>query len=1345
MSLLPRHAAPPSNAQLCAALDGVDEVLLLLDARHRVSFCNRAAQRLLGCEPGQPVRVTLDRLKPASQAAVLAALASNASSDPLATVSAQLNDGTVLVLALGRSVGSGWVLRGVATPAHAVALPLAAAATSELIRLLWDSPQALTVLDTQFVTVAANRAFFEAFGLVPDQVLGLDLVADLPPEDQEQARQCRAQWTAALAAGRQPERQVEQRLRDGRGGEHWFRCAPRWVSADGGAPLLLCLLHDITAERDARQQAEHSGDELEHWFDLSPIGMLVYDSAGLVVRSNTAFELLVGRIPVLLRDLPADLCQLLAWEGDATHAELRIGALPLDVRGTVTRPDGRRQRLRARLRAYRGERGVLRVMAMVEDRSLEDDHDLAQLEIGALMDTAGVGVATYEASRGWLNSRPQRGQSPVVPTVVSTVVPPVAPLGAVPRTPGLAPGAGAAGPPADRLPSAAQHGGSRHGAGLQGAAVAGSAVRAVGPQIAGAQTAGLPAGGLQAGGLQTAGIQAGGMQAGGLQAGGMQAGGLQSIGREQVQPGSRDEFERLQRALREGKRAQVRYAVTTPDSGTRWLLTRVEPGELTGGRATLSVVTLDVTEQEEAHLRSEQLLRELSTILEGTSAGIAYLRGERLVRCNRRFEAMLGLATGRVGGALLADVLSDQPAAQALLRQALAEEGRHEIELSRRGPDGATVWYALSVSRAAAGGEPELVLVLTDVSRLKAQQAELEALARERALMFNLSDVGLAYLRDGLIERANEALAALTGYAVGELLGMHLSALFEDEAAYHQHWQQQQGALTQTGRWSGERRLRRRDGRLLWVQVSKRRVDDANAQAGLICSYVDVDERHRAREAVQLQAERTRAILDSVLVGIVTVGDGGIEWMNRSARRMFGGELADFVGEPIAIVATADPDHPLRATHYRHALGDGQAETFECRLRGRDGREFWVVGNAVVTGRSDVALAQGSGSQITFALLDIERRRQAEVSIAQAQASLQRIIDTAPLAIALFDAASGRVLRLNQMAATFFGRPVGAVLGRPPEAWFGADDAVMLRHDLHAALALPEGLRRELPRPCRPAAAHVDPLTGGGEPAGAAQGGAGGLAADAAAVNFRAWDMRIVPLDPTGEPQLLLVASDVTEQRQVEQARFDAAVSQREMLVKEVHHRIKNNLQGVAGLLQQTAVRRPEVAGLISEAVGQVQAIAQVHGLQVGVSGPLRIKPLIEAITASVQRTFGRAVAVQASGTPPHRFALPEAESIPIALTINELLTNAIKHGAPGAIRCALQCDEARLTISVFNPGQLPSGFALAQVPSGVSGLGLVRALLPRRSATLTLLQAGGEVEARIVLVPPGITLLAPL
>ncbi len=728
------------------------------------------------------------------------------------------------------------------------------------------------------------------------------------------------------------------------------------------------------------------------------------------------------------------------------------------------------------------------------------------------------------------------------------------------------------------------------------------------------------------------------------------------------------------------------------------------------------MVTLDVTEQELAHRRSAQLLRELSTILDGTSAGIAYLRDGRLLRCNQAFQALLGLPPGCVGNPL-AQAFAGQPEVLALLAgafdgaEALVLELPQQTRANARAP-----WLALSLTRSLADAQVELVAVLTDVSHLKAQQLELEALVRERELMFSLSEVGIAHVRGGWIERANAALARLSGYSVAELEKLPLSSLFESPEQFALLTDQQHHALTQTGRFSGERRLRRRDGQLGWVQVSKRLVDQHQPGAGLVCSYVDVDERHQVREALQLQAERTRAILDSVLVGIVTVGDGGIEWMNRSARRMFGGELADFVGQPMAIVATDEAQHPLRATHYREALSDGQAETFECRLRGRDGREFWVVGNAVVTGREAVT---AGGSQITFALLDIERRRQAEVSIAQAQASLQRIIDTAPLAIALFDASSAQVLRLNQMAATFIGRPAGQVLSQPPEDWFDADAAQSLRQDFALAQRGGEALRREILRAV---------------PAGP----------DGAAAATRIWDVRIVWLDAGSQTQLLLVGSDVTEQRLAEQARFEAAVSQRELLIKEVHHRIKNNLQGVAGLLQQTAARRPDVAQLIGEAVGQVHAIAQVHGLHVGLSGPLLIEPLLQAITATVQRTFGRGIRLFVDGAPAQRFALPEAESIPIALTVNELLTNAIKHSADGEIECGLHCDDAVVTVTVRNLGKLRAGFSLAQVPPGVSGLGLVRALLPRRTATMSLVQDGNSVLASIALVPPGVTLLAP-
>ena len=125
---------------------------------------------------------------------------------------------------------------------------------------------------------------------------------------------------------------------------------------------------------------------------------------------------------------------------------------------------------------------------------------------------------------------------------------------------------------------------------------------------------------------------------------------LESIGRDIVAAESLPEFEKLQGALRRAQRAEVRYAIDHPELGRRWLLTRVEPATLASGKRTTSVVTLDITEQHQSQLRGEQLLHELSTILESTTAGIAYLRGDALQRCNRRFELMLGWPEGAALG-----------------------------------------------------------------------------------------------------------------------------------------------------------------------------------------------------------------------------------------------------------------------------------------------------------------------------------------------------------------------------------------------------------------------------------------------------------------------------------------------------------------------------------------------------------------------------------------------------------------------------------------------------------------------------------------------------------------------
>jgi len=972
--------------------------------------------------------------------------------------------------------------RASTSPAAAVSQTLA----REFLNLLWESPFPASLQDASFRFVDVNPALAAFFGRPREALIGHDFIEFLPEEDRQATIENRRRF---VAAGHHAETtySAEGRLLDAEGAERWYRAARHVLTADGGEPIFLAVLQDTTTEHAARDRADRSVRELDDWFDLSPVGMVLFDDSGLLVRTNPAFDELAGGVPVSLADGAASLARLLAWGEGGALAQLRPGSRPIESQGWVAQPHGGMRRLRAMVRCYRTASGERRYMGIVEDRSVEEERDLAHLQIGALMDTAGVGIATFEESSGWVRQRGGgSGSASVVP---------------------------------------------------------------------------------------------------------------HNISREIVVPESLAEYERLQQALKRTERAEVRYAIHHPELGQRWLMTRVEPATLASGKKTASVITLDITDQERSQRRSEQLLREMTTILESATAGIAYLRHGVLVRCNRRFETMLRLPASGVAGLSVAELLSRHSNAESMateIRDALIADATYEIEFAfneadERAAPSETRWYSLSVRRAGGGlGLDEAIAVLSDVTRMKTQQVQLETLARDRESM----------------------------------------------------------------------------------------------------------------------ARRTRAILDSVLVGIVTVGPAGIEWMNRSAQRMFGGDLDEFLDQPISVVATPEPDHPFRHTHYLEELVEGRAETFECRVRARDGREFWIVGNAVATGR------EGKSRQLTYALLDIEHRRQAEAAVSEAQASLRRVIEAAPLAIALLDARTLKVVQINEVAARTVCEAPDDLVGLGPEQLFPRGVAAQRRLDMEHALASSEVTTREY-------RSIVDGET-------------------------RVWDARYLPLaaGPGVPPdQLLLVATDVSEQRAAQEARLEAAIEQRDMLVKEVHHRIKNNLQGVAGLLQQIAQRKPEVAPAIDEVVGQVQAIAQVYGLQVGADGPLSMVKVVEAITGSVQRTLGRAIRCSVEGRSPDQWTLPEVEAIPIALTLNELLTNAIKHsdpaGAGQGIVCALDCSDDGVCVAISNPAVLPEGFSLGRIPNGVSGLGLVRALLPRRSATLRIEQAAGQVVATVALQAP--------
>lgn len=199
---------------------------------------------------------------------------------------------------------------------------------------------------------------------------------------------------------------------------------------------------------------------------------------------------------------------------------------------------------------------------------------------------------------------------------------------------------------------------------------------------------------------------------------------------------------------------------------------------------------------------------------------------------------------------------------------------------------------------------------------------------------------------------------------------------------------------------------------------------------------------------------------------------------------------------------------------------------------------------------------------------------------------------------------------------------------------------------------------------------------------------------------------------------------------------------QKDALVGEVHHRIKNHLQGLLGLIEthQRAERDAVVAGRLAGLHGHVLALVGIHGLQaVDPSRQLTVKDLIR-----------QQVELATSGLPGARIALsedagledvvvPQESAVPLALIVTELIVNAVKHGdgSPVRVRVGPQADGGVL-VAVRNALAAPTALDWPAGRGLGTGLGLV-ATLAEGLATITQGGSGGEIEMALR-VPRSVT-----
>ncbi|MBN2702182.1 MAG: sensor histidine kinase [Methylohalobius sp. ZOD2] len=221
---------------------------------------------------------------------------------------------------------------------------------------------------------------------------------------------------------------------------------------------------------------------------------------------------------------------------------------------------------------------------------------------------------------------------------------------------------------------------------------------------------------------------------------------------------------------------------------------------------------------------------------------------------------------------------------------------------------------------------------------------------------------------------------------------------------------------------------------------------------------------------------------------------------------------------------------------------------------------------------------------------------------------------------------------------------------------------------------------------------------------------------------------------------VLAIVQDFTETKRKNRQALERERQQRDLLIREIHHRIKNNLQGIAGLLHNQALQHPEAAEILEAPIRQINSIALTYGLR---SRTDRDRVFLCDLTRIAVRAGNKSSHIPLAMDIPYyqSIEVDENEAVMIALVLNELICNAVKHSEPCAsqVQVALKKEPGQAKVIISNPYEGPPLDLNLETGQGLgTGLQLIRSLLPHDgSARLKVHQENREMIAELILNPP--------
>lgn len=648
------------------------------------------------------------------------------------------------------------------------------------------------------------------------------------------------------------------------------------------------------------------------------------------------------------------------------------------------------------------------------------------------------------------------------------------------------------------------------------------------------------------------------------------------------------------------------------------------------------------------------------------------------------------------------------------IEKSSAGESSYAIEFRIHAKDSGELRYIDSRGASAVDRHGKVVRVWgvdQDITRRRLEEQSLRE--SEENLSITLRAIGDAVIATdatGRVTRMNPTAERLCGWPLAEALGRPLADVFRiihaetglpavNPAEQVMRHGEVVGLADHTA-------LIARDGSQFQISDSVAPIHDAAGRiVGVVLVFSDVSGQYQVAQALQLSEERFRSSFTASGVGMaITALDGRWVQVNQALCDIVGYTEAELL--QLTFQVMTHPDDLAQDLEHMEALLAGTTRSFQMEKRyiHHDGHPVWIS--------LSVALVRDTGGAPRFTVAhmqDISRRKALEQELRASEQRYRRIVQTAEEGIWTIDA-QARTTYVNPKMAAMLGYTTAEMLGRELTDFMDNEGREITQKNLERRRqGISEQHDFKFQRKNGSALwtlMSTNPI----------------LDADAAYAGA------------------LAMVTDITARRQAEDA-LRSSLREKEALLREVHHRVKNNLQVVHSLLRLESGRNlePTARTVLRDMQGRIQSMALLH------ESLYRSRSFAAVdLGAYLRQVSTQAMRANAAKPGAVRLELDLAsvqigldQAAPCGLVVNELLSNCLKHAFPdehsGTVRVELQAvdgsPQLRLRVSDDGVG-LPVDFEARR--ASALGLQLVADLTTQLHGTLSSGSAPGAwVELR--------------